>query len=276
MLDLYHHGSSACAAKVRFALEEKRLAWNGHLVDIFLGEQFQPAFRALNPKAVVPVLVHDGFVIPESTVICEYLEEAFPQSPLFPTGARARAQVRLWTKAVDEELHPACSAITYIVSHRHTISRNGAGSFEDFLKSGGSEGAAVRRQKWEWIQHGIDAPGAEEKIRLYDTYLRKMEHSLEAAQWLVEDRFSMADIAMTPYVNRLAALSLEGLWANGRLPRVEAWFARIRERPTFEPAFVTWMPDELAAEMRENGAESWPMIARLLQIKSRISHPPRS
>ena len=58
---------------------------------------------------------------------------------------------------MDEELYPACSAISYIVSHRHTILRNGAGSFEDFLKSGGSEGAAVRRQKWEWIQHGADS-----------------------------------------------------------------------------------------------------------------------
>lgn len=267
MLELYHHGSSACAAKVRFALEEKRLVWNGHVVDIFRGEQFRPEFQALNPKAVVPVLVHDGFVIPESTVICEYVEDVFPEWPIYPMGARGRAQVRFWTKAVDEELHPACSAITYIVSHRHTILRNGAGSFEDFLKSGSSEGAAARRLKWEWIQHGVDAPGAEEKIRLYDAYLHKMELSLGDAQWLVENQFSMADIAMTPYVNRIEALSLEGLWANGRLPRVEAWFRRVQERPTFEPAFIKWMPGELAAEMRENGRQSWPTIRRLLQIE---------
>jgi glutathione S-transferase len=120
MLRLYHHGSSACAAKVRFALEEKQLAWEGEVVDIFRGEQFRPEFLALNPKAVVPVLVHDGFVVAESTVICEYIEEAFPAHPIFPASARQRAMVRQWTKAVDEELHPACSAITYVVSHRHT------------------------------------------------------------------------------------------------------------------------------------------------------------
>lgn len=266
MLELYHHGSSACAAKVRFAFEEKRLAWNGHVVDIFRGEQFRPEFLALNPKAVVPVLVHDGFVIPESTVICEYVEDAFPEVPLYPRDARGRAQVRFWTKAVDEELHPACSAITYVVSHRHTILRNGVGSFEDFLKQGGSEGLAVRRQKWEWIQHGIEAPGAAEKIRLYDAYMHKMERALERGAWLVGDAFSMADVAMTPYVNRLAALSMEGLWQNGRLPRVEDWFARIRARPTFEPAMVRWMPADLAAEMRSNGEKSWPHIKRLLEI----------
>lgn len=171
MLELYHHGSSACAAQVRFVLEEKRLEWNSHVIDIFRGEQLQPEFQALNPKAVVPVLVHDAFVIPESTIICEYVEDAFPDWPIYPTSPRGRAQVRFCTKAVDEELHPACSAITYIVSHCHTILRNGAGTFEDFLKNGGSEGAAARRLKWDWIQQGAGAPGAEERIRLYDTYL---------------------------------------------------------------------------------------------------------
>ena len=43
MLELYHHGSSACAAKVRFALEEKALEWTGHYVDILAGEQFSVA-----------------------------------------------------------------------------------------------------------------------------------------------------------------------------------------------------------------------------------------
>ena len=43
MLELYHHGSSACAAKVRFALGEKGLEWVGHYVDILKGEQFRPS-----------------------------------------------------------------------------------------------------------------------------------------------------------------------------------------------------------------------------------------
>ncbi len=264
MLDLYHHGSSACAAKVRFALEEKHLDWASHVVDIFRGEQFSQDFRALNPKAVVPVLVHDGFVIPESTIICEYLEEAFPSDAIYPTSARGRAQVRFWTKAVDEELHPACSAITYVVSHRHTLLRNGVGTFEDFLTNGAPEGAATRRVKWEWIQHGLEAPGAADKIRLYDAYMHKMEHALKDTAWLVEDRFSMADIAMTPYVNRLAALSMERMWQNGRLPRLESWYERVRSRATFAPSFDDWMPRELAAEMRANGQLSGAAVWDIL------------
>jgi glutathione S-transferase len=266
MLELYHHGSSACAAKVRFALAEKGLAWTSRYVDILKGEQFTPAFLRLNPKAVVPVLIHDGAVIVESTVICEYIEETFPERPIYPRTALGRARVRVWTKAVDEELHPACSAITYVVSHRHTILRNGAGSFDDFLASGQTEGRAARALKWEWIQHGLAAPGASDKIRLYDGYLHKMEQALRDSDWLVADRFSMADVAMAPYVNRLAAMAMTGLWQNGRLPRVEDWFARVRERPTFRPAFIDWLPEELATEMRANGEQSWPAIAALLKL----------
>jgi glutathione S-transferase len=266
MLELYHHGSSACAAKVRFALAEKGLEWVGHYVDILSGEQFRSEFLAVNPKGVVPVLVDDGNVITESTVICEYLEEVCPNPPLFPRAPLERARVRVWTKAVDEELHPACSAITYVVSHRHTILRNGAGDFEEFMRRGAGEGKAARELKWQWIQQGIAAPGAADKIRLYASYLRKMEHALQQSDWLVGRHFTMADVAMAPYVNRLATLAMEGMWCDGRLPRVAHWFERVRARPTFEPAFVAWMPAALAVEMRANGVKSWPEIGALLAI----------
>jgi len=266
MLELYHHGSSACAAKVRFALAEKQLQWTGHYVDILAGEQFKAEFLAVNPKAAVPVLIDDGEIIPESTVICEYVEEAFPAHPIYPCTPSERAHVRLWTKVVDEELHPACSAITYVVSHRHTIVRNGIGNFDDFLRRGASEGVAARTLKWHYIQEGLAAPGAADKIRLYDTYLHKMEESLDRHDWLVGDTFSMADIAMAPYVNRLAALAMDSMWTGGRLPKVEAWFDRVRCRSSFYSGFIEWMPKQLVEEMHENGVRSWPDIRMLLGI----------
>jgi len=264
MLELYHHGSSVCAAKVRFALGEKQLEWDSHYVDILRGEQFTPDFLAINPKAVVPVLLHNREIIRESTVICEYLEEIFNNHPIYPSGARDRAHVRLWTKAVDEELHPACSALTYVVSHRHTILHNGVGSFEEFLSQGAREGTTSRMLKWLWIQQGLLAPGAADKIKLYDSYLHKMEEALADSKWLAGNKFSMADIAMTPYVNRLSALAMDDLWRNGRLPRVELWFEKIQERPAFKPALIDWMPADLSAEMFNNGRKSWPEVKAIV------------
>ena len=266
MLQLYHHGSSACAAKVRFALAEKRLEWLGHYVDILKGEQFSPEFLSVNPKGVVPVLIDEGNVITESTVICEYLEYAYPDPGLYPLSALKRAGVRWWTKAVDEELHPACSAITYVVSHRHTILRNGAASFEKFMQHGGSDGAAARTLKWQWIEKGLEAPGAADKIRLYADYLHKMERALQQSEWLIGQEFTMADVAMAPYVNRLSALAMDGMWLEGRLPRVEQWFDRVKSRPSFEAAFTQWMPPDLSAEMHANGSQNWPAVKRLLGL----------
>ena len=63
-----------------------------------------------------------------------------------------------------------------------------------------------------------------------------MEQALTGRAWLCGDAFSIADIALTPYVNRLAMLGMEGMWQNGRRPRVEEWFATSRAgRPSRGP-----------------------------------------
>ena len=102
MLELYHGPVSTASERARFALEEKQLDWTGHLVDLMAGAQHAPAYRALNPKGQVPTLVHDGFVLRESSVITEYLDDAFPQHPLRPRSVRDLARARLWDKTIDE------------------------------------------------------------------------------------------------------------------------------------------------------------------------------
>ena len=266
---LYHHGSSVCAAKVRFAMAEKGLDWEGVYIDILKGEQFAPEYLALNPKGVVPTLVHDDLVIPDSTVIIEYLDQIAPETSVHPTDPWERAQVRYWTKAVDEDLHPACGTVTFVCSHRHTVLRDlGPEGAEKFMASTPkiSVTSNWKAQKESFIRYGFDAPGAAEKIKLYDTYLHKMEEALEGRDWLVCNRFSIADISLTPYVNRLAMMSMRGMWENGRIPNVERWFARIEARPNFKKCLIDWVPEDLTNDLRENGARSWPEVAKILEI----------
>ena len=134
MLELYHHGSSVCAAKVRLVLAENNLEWTGHYLDILAGEQFNPDYLKLNPKAVVPTLIHDGEVITESTLICEYLDDAFTGHPLKPTEALPCARMRYWTKLVDEEVHPAVRPLTYVSTHRHTILKRAPTEVEEHIE----------------------------------------------------------------------------------------------------------------------------------------------
>ena len=82
MLELYHAEPVANSMKVLLCLKEKGLEFKSHYVDLLAFEQHEPWFVALNTNAQVPVLVHDGKVITESTVINEYLENVFPEAPL--------------------------------------------------------------------------------------------------------------------------------------------------------------------------------------------------
>ena len=267
---LYHHGSSVCAAKVRLAMDEKGLDWDGVYIDILKGEQFDPEYLKLNPKGVVPTLVHDELVIADSTVIIEYLDQIAPDISVHPTDPWERVQVRYWTKAVDEELHPACGAVTFVCSHRHTVLKHlGPEGVRKFLASTPSFSVTSdwKSQKDAFTRHGFAAPGAAEKVKLYDRYLHKMEDALQGENdWLVGNKFSIADIAMTPYVNRLAMMSMRGMWENGRLPNVEQWFARIEARSNFRRCLIDWIPEDLNNDLRENGAKSWPEVANILEI----------
>lgn len=268
---LYHHGSSVCAAKVRFALEEKGLDWDGVYIDILKGEQFKPDYLEINPKAVVPTLIHDDLVIPDSTVIIEYLDHLAPSTTLHPVDPWERAQARYWTKAVDEDLHPACGVVTFACSHRHTVlEKLGPEGVKRFLASTPqlSVTSDWKRQKDVITRLGFEAPGVAEKIQLYDSYLHKMEDTLEGGNcWLVGNSFSVADITMAPYVNRLAMMSMQGMWERGRLPNVETWFARIGERSCFTRSLIDWIPLDLANDLGRNGAKSWPEVAKILEIK---------
>ena len=78
MIELYHNAFSTCSQKVRLVLAEKGLDFVSHEIDLIGGGQHHPDYVKLNPKHVVPTLVHDGRVLVESSLIIKYLDDAFP------------------------------------------------------------------------------------------------------------------------------------------------------------------------------------------------------
>ena len=57
------------------------------------------------------------------------------------------------------------------------------------------------------------------------------------------------------------------MWQNGRLPKVEEWWTRIRERKSFQPELLNWVPEDLTQDLHNFGQQSWPEIANLLDIE---------
>jgi glutathione S-transferase len=128
MLDLYHNNVSVCAQKVRIVLAEKGVPWRSHHLSLAKGEQLTPEFKAMNPRGVVPVLVHDGHTIVESSVICFYLDEVFPDPPLTPKNPVERATMRLWCKLPDDILHMACATVSFAISFGRQLKQQMGGS----------------------------------------------------------------------------------------------------------------------------------------------------
>ncbi len=267
MLELYHHGSSVCAAKVRIVLEEKSLEFEKHYVDILAGEQFRPEFVKLNPKAVVPVLVHDGAAVTESTVICDYLHWISPETKsLIPADPLKHAAMRYWTKFVDEELHWACGTLTFMSSHRYTVNRMGPEKVEEFLNNTPqmSLSSDWKVRKRRYVMDGLNDPDARKALVVHEIGFDKMQKALEHGEYLAGDEFSLADAAMIPYVNRVYMLSMLEDWCSNK-PKVLDWFDRMRARPTWGPAVEAYLPEHLANDLRNNGAKSWPQAKGILE-----------
>ena len=121
MLVLYDFGNSVCCQKVRITLVEKGLTWKAIRVDLFKSEQYDPQYLKMNPKGVVPTLVHDGVPIIESTLICEYLDETFPVPPLMPEDPAGRSRMRLWSKFVDEGLFDGVAELSFSAMFRERM-----------------------------------------------------------------------------------------------------------------------------------------------------------
>jgi glutathione S-transferase len=258
MLVLYHNNVSVCAQKVRIVLAEKNLPWTGHHLSLAKGEQLTPEFKKMNPRGVVPVLVHDGNTIVESSVICMYLEEAFANPPLSPKNPVERATMRLWCKLPDDILHMACATVSFAISFGQQLKKQmGAGLEERLMKM---PDPARRERQRALIEKGIETPFFKDHIKVFEKTFGEMEAQLGKTKWLASDIYTLADAEITPYVERIDRLGLASMWENR--PHLTDWFSRIKARPSFK-ALSDYLPTDYDDRGRD-GLKDWPRIKQMI------------
>jgi glutathione S-transferase len=258
MLTLYHFGASICAQKVRLALSEKGLLFDGRDVTGMLRD---PEFLAVSPHGVVPVLVHGGHVLIESRIISEYIEDAFPEPALLPRNPYARYRARYWSKQSDDRWHLQAFTISAVAYMRDRFL---AIPPENRVRDlPGMDDPIKRRRVWELMEHGFDSIHVLESLLGFAKTFSEVEASLAAnGPWLAGADYSLADADLTPYMHRLAAVGLGALWVAH--PRVTDWFDRVRERPSYRTAISDWItPRDLDAD-RAVLEQSRPVFTRLL------------
>jgi glutathione S-transferase len=260
MIELYHNDMSVCAQKVRFALGEKTLEWKSHHLNLRAGDQQKPEYVRLNPNAVVPTLVDNGKVIIESTVINEYIDDAYPDPRLRAADAGARARMRLWTKQLDEGVHVATRVISNAIAFRHQKLALGAEALKTLHDK--IPDPKKREESWENITKGVESRFFVDAVRRFDRLLADMETMLTEESWLAGKEFSLADIGYAPYIRRLQDLQLEFLW--DKRPHTLAWSERVAKRPGYQQAFEDWPNESYASLMREKGGEAQSRIKAII------------
>jgi glutathione S-transferase len=258
MLELYHNAASTCSQKVRMVLAEKSLDYTSHPINLITGEQHDPAYVKLNPNHVVPTLVHDGAVFIESTLINEYLDEAFPEPPMRAADPAGRHAERLWLKHFDESVQAAVAAVTFAIGPRRMLLEQPAEVREANLAA--IPDPTRRAQRRSVLEHGVQAPEFAGALGRLVALMDRVETALAAQPWLSGAGFGLADAGLLPYVLRLDHLAMSPLLAADSRPRLADWYARVQARPAFAVAVSDWLPEPILAVFRTGGEAAWAEV----------------
>ena len=194
---------------VRFFLLEKGLDLPTHEVDLLLGENRDPEYLKLNPSGQTPALeLDDGTILGEGAVICEYLEELFPEPALIGLSAKERAITRMWWRRVELNIcQPMILGFYY------------------------GEGLETYRTRMRCIPEA--ATGMKEKAR---DGLRWLD-GLLSGEWVAGSAFTVADIHLYSFVQEM---SEKGQSIPEECQAVKAWMERVGSRPAAEMSLWRW------------------------------------
>lgn len=197
MYRLYDSKMSGNAWKLRFLMNELGIPYQRKTFDVAAIETKSEEFSKISRFQRVPVLaLEDGRHLIESCAIMLYLAEG---SELLPDDPVERAEVTSWLFFEQADLMKALARPRFY--HLRGIAEEKRGEIAELMKTAG-----------------------------YPT-LEKLEGWIKGREWLANDRFSIADIGVFPYV----ALAHDGGYEMDRFAGIQAWLRRLEQRPGWEP-----------------------------------------
>jgi glutathione S-transferase len=248
MLVLYHASHSTCSQKVRLVLHEKRLRFEEVRLDLGKKDQLKPEYLALNPNGVVPTLVDDGDPIVDSSVICEFLDEKYPENSLTPEKLVDRARMRAWMRFLEEV---PTAAIRVPSFNRAFLKRFDGLNQKQFEE----EQINVRTIRKEFFKRmgspkGFSKEEIDRSLQQLDQTCSRMDQTLQkGGPWLMGEQFTLADVLATPTIDRMNDLGLSHIWEE-RYTHVLDWYARIQARPSFKATYYAGTRVSEIYEMR--------------------------
>ncbi len=208
-MKLYTYPSAPSPKRVHLVLREKGVEIEQHHIDMMQGEHFSDEYRSINPRMTVPALQLDsGVLLTEVVAICAYLDEVYPQKPLYGDTAEQRAMVKQWDNRVAFE---GLTAFAEVLRNR-----------SEAFKGRALPGALNVEQIPELVQRGWQ--------RL-EAFYSVLNDQLSDFDHVAGDDFSIADISAYVLVStgRWIKFAIKPEW-----PHLEEWFTRMDARFTDE------------------------------------------
>ena len=235
------------------------------MLDLRAGESHRPEFLKVNPKGLVPVLIHKGNRVIESSIINEYINDVFSAGSLSPLLPQDKAEMRQLIRRVDDELHPTVGMLSFATFLRELYARAGMDKFEKYRQS--MPNRSVSEIVVRVMKEGAGGDLFSSAIERLDDILLDMNSILEGREWLVGDEFGLADISLSPYVNRLDKLHLFEVMVGDRHPEVKRWFERVKDNSHCEGAVNNWTGTDENLLMRESGEAALSRVQSILKAR---------
>lgn len=228
-LHLWHYPLSNCSQRVRMALAEKGQDWISHPVDLSRNEQIDPQFLALNPKGLVPVLVHDGRTFIESNDIITYLDVTFGGPRLTPEDSLDQKRTsELMAAAGDVQDALKLLSFEFLFKLGAIKSRE---ELEELARAG-ADPKLVDFHRELAEGRGFSRARIIEAVNTMDTRLAQLEARLTRALWLSGKDFGLADISWLVNIHRLSLMN----YSFKQYPKLADWLYRCRARASSRSA----------------------------------------
>ena len=233
-LHLLHFAGSACSQKVRIFLNLKGIDWTPHAINLATQKNFEPWFLGINPRGLVPVLVHDGAVYIESNDILAYLEETFPQPQLIQDGQHQEVSAFL---REEDDLHLSLRSLTMRFVVPRFLAAKKPASLAVYEENRGTIGGvpddhkAVELRFWkDYARQGVtDSEALAAATRFREVFAR-FEALLRDQAYLLGDSLGVLDIAWFIYTHRLMRA---GYPFAQQHPHVTRWYRGLLAREAF-------------------------------------------
>jgi glutathione S-transferase len=243
VLELYYYENSICSERAVMTLAEKQITdWVPHHINLFKREQFGPDYLKLNPKAQVPTLVHDGQVIRESSIICDYLDDLKTEFPLKPRDRVAVAHMQEVIKDTDESGFQGIASLSFTAVFRKKLMDMSDADRTAYWE-GQTDIERTQRQQ-SCVFEGLDSPYALRAIAAWERIFGNIESALDDGRpWLMGEMFTLAEVNLAAFVARLDGLRLLPVWLDDR-PLTQSWWDAVKARPSYGLARVGPSADE--------------------------------